>query len=122
MLAANVCASEFLQKHEQPCLYRIHEGPTEEKLERLRNFLREFGLDLSGGDEPKAKDYAVLLERIKERPDAHDLRGLRRLREFYGDATLPGFVACTTAQPFDIADGMTAMSGWTPWTLPGMKP
>lgn len=60
--------------------------------------------------------------KYKERPDAHDLRGLRRLREFYGDATIPGFVACTTAQPFDVADGMTAVSGWTPWTLPGMKP
>ena len=47
---------------------------------------------------------------------------MRRLREFYDQPALPGFVACTTAQPFDIADGMTAISGWTPWTLPGMKP
>lgn len=30
MLAANVCASAFLEKNKQPCLYRIHEGPTPE--------------------------------------------------------------------------------------------
>ena len=46
MLAANVCASAFLEENKQPCLYRVHEGPTPEKLENLRNFLKEFGLSL----------------------------------------------------------------------------
>jgi len=74
MLAANVCASEFLKKHQQATLYRIHEGPTPEKLINLRNFLKEFGLDLKGGDEPHAKDYAALLAKIKDRPDAQLLQ------------------------------------------------
>jgi len=69
MLAANVCASDFLQENEQPALYRVHEGPTPEKLAALRGFLAEFGLDLGGGDKPHAKDYAELLEKIKPRPD-----------------------------------------------------
>jgi ribonuclease R len=69
MLAANVCASDILQAHEHPALYRIHEGPTPEKLADLREFLREFGLHLGGGDEPHAKDYARLLEQIRGRPD-----------------------------------------------------
>ena len=69
MLAANVCASEFLAHHKQTCLYRIHESPSEEKLQNLRSFLAEFGLPLAGGDDPKAKDYALLLEKIKQRPD-----------------------------------------------------
>jgi len=83
MLAANVCASAFLQEHEQPCLYRIHEGPTPEKLESLRSFLKEFGLDLGGGDDPHAKDYAALLEKIKPRPDMQLLQTvmLRSLRQ-----------------------------------------
>lgn len=83
MLAANVCASAFLQTHEQPCLYRVHEGPTPEKLEGLRSFLKEFGLGLGGGDDPKAKDYAALLEKIKPRPDAQLLQTvmLRSLRQ-----------------------------------------
>ena len=83
MLAANVCASEFLESHEHPCLYRIHEGPTPEKLEGLRTFLKEFGLSLSGGESPSAKDYAKLMESIQGRPDVQLLQTvmLRSLRQ-----------------------------------------
>ena len=83
MLAANVCASAFLEKHKQPCLYRVHEGPTPEKLEALRSFLQEFGLGLPGGENPTAKDYGALLEKIKPRPDAELLQTvmLRSLRQ-----------------------------------------
>jgi ribonuclease R len=69
MLAANVCASDFLKENDQPALYRIHEGPTPEKLEALRTFMGEFGFGVGGGDTPHAKDYAKLLARIKGRPD-----------------------------------------------------
>lgn len=83
MLAANVCASEFLQAQEHPALYRVHEGPTPEKLAKLRDFLGEFGLQLGGGEEPKAGDYAKLLTSIKERPDLQLLQTvmLRSLRQ-----------------------------------------
>jgi len=74
MLAANVCASEFLRAHDQAMLYRIHEGPTPEKLLALREFLKGFGLNLSGGDEPRALDYAKLLAKVKDRPDAQLLQ------------------------------------------------
>jgi ribonuclease R len=74
MLAANVCASDFLRKKKQPMLYRSHEGPTPEKLTALREFLKGFGLSLSGGDTPSAKDYAKLLDRVKDRPDAQLLQ------------------------------------------------
>lgn len=74
MLAANVCASEFLKKHEHPALYRIHEGPTPEKLELLRTFMAEFGFGIGGGDSPHAKDYCKLLDLIKNRPDAQLLQ------------------------------------------------
>lgn len=83
MLAANVCASDFLQKNEQPAIYRVHEGPTPEKLVDLRNFLKEFGLQLGGGDNPHAKDYAKTLSQIKDRPEAQLLQTvmLRSLRQ-----------------------------------------
>src|SRR5258707_624894 len=68
MLAANVSASDFLSRHNQPALYRVHEGPTPEKLANLREFLKEFGLQLSGGDKPTAKHYAKLLETARKRP------------------------------------------------------
>jgi ribonuclease R len=83
MLAANVCASDFLREHDHPMLYRIHEGPTPEKLAALREFLKGFGFGLTGGDEPQARDYAKLLARVKDRPDAQLLQTvmLRSLRQ-----------------------------------------
>ncbi|NPD30255.1 RNB domain-containing ribonuclease, partial [Corallococcus exiguus] len=54
MLTANVCAAEMLEKYKHPALYRVHAGPTEEKLQALRAFLKTSGLTLGGGDKPQA--------------------------------------------------------------------
>ena len=83
MLAANVCASDFLATREHPALYRIHDSPSEDKLAKLREFLKEFGLGLGGGDEPRASDFARLLEQVKDRPDAQLLQTvmLRSLKQ-----------------------------------------
>ncbi len=69
MLAANVSASDLLITRRQSTLFRVHEGPTEEKLTNLRTFLHGVGLTIGGGDKPGAKDYARLIEKIRERPD-----------------------------------------------------
>jgi ribonuclease R len=69
MLAANVCAATFLDEREQKLLYRVHAGPTPEKLDNLREFLRGFNLGMPGGDKPHSKDYARLMDAIKDRPD-----------------------------------------------------
>jgi ribonuclease R len=71
MLAANVAAARFLLRKKLQALYRIHEGPQEEKLADLRVFLAELGLSLPGGKKPVAADYAKLLDAVKERPDRH---------------------------------------------------
>jgi ribonuclease R len=69
MLAANVCAAAYLLEQKQPALYRVHEGPTPEKLAALKEFLAGSGLSLGGGDTPTPADYAKLLAQIKGRPD-----------------------------------------------------
>ncbi|MGY4492104.1 ribonuclease R [Pseudomonas sp. TE3610] len=72
MLAANVATAEFLKKHEIPALYRVHDGPPPERLEKLRAFLGELGLSINKGkDGPSPKDYRALLEKIQDRPDFH---------------------------------------------------
>lgn len=71
MIAANVAAAQFLEQHHMPCLYRIHEGPSEDKLNDLREFLRELGLFLGGSENPLPNHYAKLLELIQERQDTH---------------------------------------------------
>ena len=70
MLAANVCAADLLKRHKHPGLYRVHAGPTEEKLANLRSFLRGIGLTLGGNEKPHASDYAALMAQIRTRPDA----------------------------------------------------
>lgn len=69
MLAANVCAAEFLHKHKHPALYRNHAGPTIERLNNLQEQLGQLGLHLQGGNAPTPKDYAQLFEQIKDRSD-----------------------------------------------------
>ena len=70
MLAANVCAADFLLRHKHPGTFRVHAVPTEEKLNQLRTFLKQVGLNLGGGSKPTARDYAAVMQQIKERPDA----------------------------------------------------
>ena len=70
MLAANVCAANLLETYKHPGTYRIHAGPTKEKLTQVRNFLKQVGLFLGGGDSPSASDYAELMKKVKGRPDA----------------------------------------------------
>lgn len=71
MLCANICAARFLEKHKQPGLYRVHQGPTEEKLENLRKFLNEISLSIPAHREPVPSDYAHILRVVQDRPDAH---------------------------------------------------
>ncbi|MDX1496086.1 MAG: ribonuclease R, partial [Salinisphaeraceae bacterium] len=70
MIAANVQAGRFLARHKMPTLFRVHERPSEEKLEELRSFVAERGLTLGGGNEPQAEHYAQLLSQAADRPDA----------------------------------------------------
>ncbi len=69
MLAANVCAGDFIAARGHPVLYRVHDVPAPEKVKALRDFLAELGLVLPGGEKPKPKDYAQLLDKIRKRPD-----------------------------------------------------
>ncbi len=70
MLTANVCAADLMERNKHHGVFRIHAGPTEEKLTQLRTFLKQVGLHLGGGNTPTASDYAELMPKIKLRPDA----------------------------------------------------
>ncbi|WP_431686414.1 ribonuclease R [Hahella sp. NBU794] len=74
MLCANVATAKLLEKYEIPSLFRVHEGPTAERLENLRAFLGELSLSLGGGSNPKPSDYQVLTESIRGRPDSATLQ------------------------------------------------
>ncbi|WP_298231792.1 ribonuclease R [uncultured Azohydromonas sp.] len=73
MLAANVCAADFIEQHKHPALFRVHEGPTPEKRVTLQNYLRALGLGLSVSDEPTPGEFAAIAEATKDRPDAQQI-------------------------------------------------
>ncbi len=68
MLAANTCAADFLLRHKATCLMRVHDKPSPDKLAGVRRTLSAYGLKLSGGDSPTAKDYDAVLEAVAGKP------------------------------------------------------
>jgi ribonuclease R len=71
MIAANAATARFLVEHKIPNLLRVHDGPSAERLQKLRDFLAELGLTLDGGEEPEPHHFKELIRRVKDRPDAH---------------------------------------------------
>lgn len=74
MLMANTCAADFIQRGRHPALYRVHEGPSADRLESLRTFLRGLGLALGQGETVSPADYAELARRIEGRADVQLLQ------------------------------------------------
>ena len=73
MLAANVCSADFIQNSKHPGLFRVHEGPTPEKKDLLRNYLKSLGLPYTVSDEPKPSEFQHIAQATKERPDAQQI-------------------------------------------------
>jgi ribonuclease R len=71
MVAANVAAARYLQRHKMPALYRVHATPAADKISDLQEFLNELGLGLRGGNKPTGRDYSAVLEMARDRPDEH---------------------------------------------------
>ncbi|WP_298574850.1 ribonuclease R [uncultured Luteimonas sp.] len=70
MIAANVEAAKFLLQAEMPAPYRIHDKPPESKYADLLEFLKEFALRMPGWARLQPKDFASLLKKVRDRPDA----------------------------------------------------
>jgi ribonuclease R len=73
MLAANVCSADFIQQAEHPGLFRVHEGPTPEKKEILRGYLKAMGVGLTISDDPKPGEFQQIALATKDRPDAQQI-------------------------------------------------
>lgn len=73
MLAANVCSAEFISQSRHPGLFRVHEGPTPEKQELLRNYLKAVGVGLSISDDPKPSEFQQIADATKDRPDSQQI-------------------------------------------------
>ncbi len=76
MLAANVCAADFIATAEHPSLYRVHEGPTPEKRVALQAMLRSLGVSASLSDEPTPGEIQAIAQAVHGRPDALQIHTL----------------------------------------------
>ena len=73
MLAANVCSADFIQQGQHPGLFRVHEGPTPEKKDILRNYLKALGIGMGLSDDPHTSEFQKIAEATKDRPDAQQI-------------------------------------------------
>ncbi|WP_312305585.1 ribonuclease R [Diaphorobacter nitroreducens] len=73
MLAANVCSADFIGHAGRAGLYRVHEGPTPEKQEILRAYLKAMGVGMSIGDDPRPAEFQAIAEATKDRVDAQQI-------------------------------------------------
>ncbi|HEV8314442.1 MAG TPA: ribonuclease R [Burkholderiaceae bacterium] len=92
MLAANVCAADFIEGAKHPALYRVHEGPTPEKKIALQNYLRALGLGFTIGDDPVPGELQAIAQATKDRPDAAQIHSmlLRSMQQAIYTATNSG--------------------------------
>lgn len=61
MILANVCAAETLEAKRTPVMYRVHEEPSAEKLDQLREMVEVMGLSLAKGQVLKTRHFNQLL-------------------------------------------------------------
>ena len=76
MLAANVCSADFIMQSKHAGLFRVHEGPTPEKLEALRAYIKALGLGISLSETPKPGDFQSIAQSTKDRPDAQQIHAM----------------------------------------------
>ena len=73
MLAANVCSADFIEQHKRVGLFRVHEGPTPEKQEILRNYLKAMAVPHTISDAPHPSEFQAIAKATKERTDAQQI-------------------------------------------------
>lgn len=76
MLAANVCSADFIGQSKHAGLFRVHEGPTPEKNETLRNYLKATGVGLTISENPSPSEFQAIALATKDRPDALQIHSM----------------------------------------------
>ena len=66
MIAANVAAARALEAKKAPVMYRVHEPPSREKLEALKDYLETFGIEFTLGQVIKPSTFNRIIDRVGE--------------------------------------------------------
>ncbi|MFM6985363.1 MAG: ribonuclease R [Hydrogenophaga sp.] len=76
MLAANVCSADFIGQSKHAGLFRVHEGPTPEKQETLRNYLKAMGVPHTISERPHPSEFQTIAAATKDRPEAQQIHSM----------------------------------------------
>ena len=69
MIVANETVAEYVYYMELPFVYRVHEKPSDEKLEGFKNFINALGISVKWTAETcHPKDFQTILENLKDNP------------------------------------------------------
>jgi len=71
MVLANVAAAETLERVKQPCMYRVHDEPSPEKILSLREFLAGVNIPFAKGQVIRASHFNQILARVKDTDNSH---------------------------------------------------
>lgn len=69
MLAANEAVAEQAYWAELPFIYRVHDAPDDEKLEKFNEFIKNFGISFKGKTNIHPKDIQSILDQTEGRPE-----------------------------------------------------
>jgi ribonuclease R len=67
MILANVAAAETLERARTPLIYRVHDEPSLEKIQALREFLSTINISLPKGGAFRPDNFNRILDRVKGR-------------------------------------------------------
>ena len=66
MIQANVCAAESLEKKRMICMYRVHDTPSDDKVDALSEFMKAADIPFSRGQTLLASTFNRVLEKAKD--------------------------------------------------------
>ena len=102
MILANVATAKFVEKHQVPALFRVHDKPSADKFANFVSYLAELGVDVSNIDkeDPQPKDYGEILQKVVDRPDKELIQTmlLRSMRQAVYQAENLGHFGLALAQ------------------------
>ncbi|HEY8592788.1 MAG TPA: VacB/RNase II family 3'-5' exoribonuclease [Sphingomicrobium sp.] len=94
MIAANVAAARALEAKKAPVMYRVHEAPSREKLEALKDYLETFGIEFTLGQVIKPSTFNRIIDRVGEsdfRPEIMEQLLRTQMQARYGPERLGHF-------------------------------
>ncbi|MEE2995957.1 MAG: ribonuclease R [Pseudomonadota bacterium] len=69
MIAANVAAAVALEEENAPCMYRVHDRPSMEKVEGLRKTLAPLGIKMPSGHVTKPRHIQRIISQARGKPE-----------------------------------------------------